>query len=121
LQGADLGGNGEAGVTGPDIVAYMRDTHSFQSLGGYIQTTYELSGIGEPAQVNATRLSGGVFPALQVAPLMGRFFSQQEDDQKEEVAVLSYSLWQSRLHGVGSVLGTKILLDRRPYVVIGVM
>ena len=32
LQGADLGGNGEAGVTVPDIRAYTRDTHSFESL-----------------------------------------------------------------------------------------
>lgn len=35
LQGADVGGNGEAGVTGPDIRAYTRDTHSFENLGGY--------------------------------------------------------------------------------------
>ena len=71
--------------------------------------------------MNASRLSGGVFPALGVAPLMGRFFTQQEDDHKEQVAVLSYSLWQNRLHGDPHVLGTKILLDRKPYVVIGVM
>ena len=121
IQGADVGGNGEAGVTVPDIKAYTRDTHSFESLGGYRQTGYELSGIGEPVQVNAARLSAGVFPALQVAPLMGRFFTQQEDDQKEQVAVIGYSLWQSRLHGDPSVLGTKILLDRKPYVIIGVM
>ena len=35
LQGAELGGNGEAGVTAPDIRAYTRDTHSFENLGGY--------------------------------------------------------------------------------------
>ena len=64
LQGADLGSNGEAGVTAPDIQAYTRDTHSFESLGGYARTGYELSGIGDPAQVNAARLSGGVLPAL---------------------------------------------------------
>jgi putative ABC transport system permease protein len=121
LQGADLGGNGEAGVTVPDIRAYTRDTHSFESVGGYTQTSYELSGIGEPAQVNAARLSGGVFPALQLGPLMGRFFTQQEDDQQEPVAVVSYSLWQDRLHGDPHVLGSKLLLDRKPYVVIGVM
>jgi putative ABC transport system permease protein len=121
LQGADVGGNGEAGVTAPDILAYTRSTNSFASLGGYRQTGYELSGIGEPTQVNATRLSGGVFPALQVAPLLGRFFTQQEDDQKEQVAVVSYSLWQNRLQGNPHVLGTKILLDRKPYLVIGVM
>jgi putative ABC transport system permease protein len=121
IQDADVGGNGEAGTTALDIQAYTRNTHSFESLGGYRQTTYELSGIGEPTQVNATRLSGGLFPALEVSPLMGRFFTQQEDDQKEQVAVVSYSLWQSRLHGNPNVLGTKILLDRKPYVIIGVM
>jgi predicted permease len=121
LQGAKVGGNGEAGVTAPDIRAYTRETHSFEDLGGYQQLSYELSGIGEPAQVNAARLSAGVFPALGVSPLMGRFFTQQEDERKEQVTVVSYSLWQHRLHGDAHVLGSKILLDRKPYVVIGVM
>jgi putative ABC transport system permease protein len=121
LQGADVGGNGEAGVTVPDIRNYTRDTHSFESLGGYTQGSYELSGVGDPAQVNATRMTGGVFPALGVAPIMGRFFTQQEDDQHEQVTVVSYSLWQNRLHGDPQVLGSKIQLDRKPYVVIGVM
>ena len=121
LQGADVGGNGEAGVTAPDIRAYTRDTQSFESLGGYQANTYELSGIGEPDQINATRMTAGVFPALGVAPLTGRFFSQQEDEQSQLVAVVSYSLWQNRLHGDPHVLGAKILLDRKPYIVIGVM
>src|SRR5882724_8457406 len=121
LEGADVGGNGEAGVTAPDIQAYTRDTHSFDSLGGFGQNTYELSSVGEPAQVNAARLGAGVFPALQVEPLLGRFFTREEDDNKGQVTVLSYSLWQDRLHGDGHVLGSKILLDRKPYEVIGVM
>ena len=121
LQGADLGGTGEAGVTTPDIQNYTRDTRSFESLGAYKPTGYEFSAVGEPAQVNAARLSGGVFPALGVAPLMGRFFNQQEDDQQASVTVVSYSLWQNRLHGDPGVLEKKFLLDRKPYVVIGVM
>jgi putative ABC transport system permease protein len=121
IQGADVGGSGEAGVTVPDIRNYTRDTHSFTSLGGYQQTGYELSGSGEPAQVNATRMTGGVFPALAVEPLLGRVFTQQEDDQKQQVAVLSYATWQSRFHGDRNVLGQKLLLDRKPYLVVGVM
>src|SRR5437667_2833342 len=121
LQEAKLAGNGEAGVTAPDIRAYTRDTHSFEDLGGCQPLAYGLSGIGEPAEVNAARLSGGVLPALGVAPLMGRFFTQQEDDRKEQVTVVSYGLWQNRLHGNARVLGSKILLDRKPYIVIGVM
>src|SRR5215467_1238092 len=121
LRGAELGGNNEAGVTAPDIRAYTRDTHSFEALGGYQRLSYELSGIGEPAQVNAARLSGGVFPALGVRPLLGRFFTQQEDEQNQLVTVVSYALWQNRLHADPQVLGAKILLDRKPYIVIGVM
>ena len=121
LQGADIPGNGEAGVTVPDIRNYMRDTHSFTSLGGYQGAGYELSGIGEPAIINATRMSGGVLPALGVEPLLGRIFTQQEDDQHQQVTVLSYATWQSRFHGDPAILGKKILLDRKPYVVIGVM
>src|SRR5262250_1712286 len=62
LEGANLGGSGEAGVAAPDFRAYTRDTHSFENLGGYSQLNYELSGVGEPAQVSAARLSGGVLP-----------------------------------------------------------
>src|SRR5215472_14438543 len=121
IQGADVGGSGEAGVTVPDIRAYTRDTHSFTSLGGYQNAGYELSGHGDPAQVNAARLTGGVLPALGVSPLLGRYFTQQEDDQSASVVVLSYATWQSRFHGDANILGTKILLDRKPYLVIGVM
>src|SRR5580658_1482200 len=68
LAGVNMGGNDEAGVTVPDIRAYTRDTHGFTALGGYQGTGYELSGIGEPAQVNASRMTAGVFSALGVNP-----------------------------------------------------
>src|ERR1700722_15739176 len=121
LQGADVGGTGETGVTVPDIRNYTRDTHSFTSLGGYQGTGFELSGVGDPAAVNATRMSPAIFQALAVPPLLGRFYTQQEDDQHQQLVVLSYGTWRSRFHGDQHVLGTKILLDRKPYVVIGVM
>ncbi len=122
LEGANFGNtNNEAGVTGPDIVAYSQYTHSFASLGGYGYNTYELSGVGEPAQVNGARMTASVFPTLGVEPLLGRVFTAQEDQQHQQVAVLSYATWQKRFHGDPHVLGTKILLDRKPYIVIGIM
>ena len=121
LVGAQIGDNGEAGVTVPDIRNYERDTHSFSSLGGYIGASYELSGAGDPAILNAARMTGGVFSALEVQPMLGRYFTQAEDEQHQQVAVLSYATWQSRFHGDQSILGKKILLDRKPYVIIGVM
>jgi putative ABC transport system permease protein len=121
VVGTKISDTGEAGVTVPDIRNYMRDTHSFSSLGGYQRAGFELSGIGEPAMVNGTRMSGGVLPALGVQPMLGRYFTQDEDDKRQQVAVLSYTTWQSRFQGDRNILGKKILLDRKPYEVIGVM
>ncbi|MGO9939840.1 MAG: ABC transporter permease [Terracidiphilus sp.] len=121
LQGADIGGNCEAGVTVPDIFAYTRETHSFNGLGGYQFAGFELSGNGEPAQVTAARMTAGVFTALGVAPHLGRVFTADEDEHHQQVVVLSYGAWRSRFHADPAILGTKILLDRKPYVIIGVM
>jgi putative ABC transport system permease protein len=121
LEGVDLQGNGEAGVTARDIRAYTRDTKSFDALGGYQFASYELSGVGSPAQVNASRLTAGVWPALGVAPQLGRVFTTDEDEHSQQVVVLSYAAWKTRFNGNSQILGAKIQLDRKTYVVIGVM
>jgi predicted permease len=121
IQGVDIGGNSEAGVTVPDIRAYTRDTRAFAALGGYQNSGYELSGAGEPAQVGAARLTAGVFSALAVAPQLGRVFTNEETEHSQQVVVLSYATWKTRFHGDNQILNTKILLDRKPYVIIGVM
>jgi predicted permease len=108
-------------VTAPEVVAYSRNTRSFESLGGYAYVRYALSGVGQPTQIQAGRMTPSVFSTLSVAPLMGRVFTPEEDQQKAHVAVLSYAAWKSRFNGNPHVIGTTINLDREPYTVIGVM
>src|SRR5580765_6618681 len=121
IEGSQCASCAHYHVTAPDIRNYMRDTKSFSHLGGYRGRLFELSGAGEPAAVNATRMSGEVFGALGVPPVLGRTFTQQEDEEGQQVAVLSYGMWQNRFHGDANVLGSKIFLYRKPYIVIGVM
>jgi len=121
LEGSNCATCTRPGVTAPDIRNYMRDTQSFSHLGGYRGRLFELSGTAEPAAVNGTRMSAEVFAALGVPPLLGRTFTQQEEADNQQLAVLSYGMWQSRFHGDANVLGTRILLYRKPYSVIGVM
>jgi hypothetical protein len=120
LEGVQYGADAP-GVTAPGVRTYMRDTRAFSSLGGYQPSTYEFSGVGDPALINATRLTASMFPVLGVSPLVGRAFTQQEDESSQQVALLSYGTWQSRFHGDAHILGRKILLDRQPYEIIGVM
>ena len=121
LEGSDSSFGAQSRVTAPDVRNYMRDTRSFSNLGGYQGAGFELSGTGDPSAVRATRMSGEIFAALRVAPLLGRAFTQEEDEQHQPVAVLSYGMWRNRFQGDATILGHKILLDRKPYTVIGVM
>ena len=120
LEGVEYGAD-SPGVTPNGIRIYMRDTRAFSNLGGYQISTYELSGLGTPAQINAARLTASMLPVLGVSPLMGRAFNQQEDDGSRQVALLSYQTWRSRFDGDIHILGRKILLDRKPYEIVGVM
>ena len=122
LEGANFGGNNsEVGVTVPDIRAYTRETHGFEALGGYEYTGFELSGSGEPAQVNAARMTAGVFAALGVSPQLGRVFTADEVEHSQQVVVLSHAAWVNRFHSDPNVEGKTALLDRKPYTVIGAM
>jgi predicted permease len=121
VEGLHCAACAHSSVTAPDIRNYMRDTQSFSHLGGYRGRLFELSGIGDPAAVNGTRMSGELFAALGVPPLLGRTFTRQEDEERQQVVVLSYGTWRNRFHSDASVLGSKILLYRKPYTVIGVM
>ncbi len=121
LLGDHLAGGASTSVTAREIGTYSKATNAFSSLGGYIGTSYEVSGAAIPEQVNAARFTAGVFATLGVRPMIGRVFTQEEEDARQPLAVISYGLWLSRYHRDPHVLGSAIVLDRRPYSIIGVM
>ncbi len=74
-EGVGDAGNGPPNATAPATRIYVRDMHVFSSLGAYQQTGFELSGAGEPAQINASRLTASIFPVLGVSPVdRARFY-----------------------------------------------
>ncbi len=121
LIGDHLGASPNTPVTAREIATYANATDAFSSLGGYITTSYELSGGVTPEEVHAARFTAGVFPTLGVQPILGRIFSAQEEDGHQPLVVISYALWLSRYQRDPRVLGSSIDLDRRSYTIIGVM
>jgi len=108
-------------VTAREIGIYVKANSAFSSVGGYMTTNYELSGARTPEEISAARSDAGVFTTLAVQPLVGRYFTQEEEDSHQPVAVISYALWLERFHRDPAVLGQSLVLDRRPYSIIGVM
>jgi predicted permease len=121
LVGDHLGGQPGISVTAREIGTYANAASAFSSLGGYLTTSYEVSGGAIPEEVNAARLSAGVFPTLGAAPILGRVFAQEEEDAHQPLAVISFALWTNRYHRDPHVVGSSIVLDRTAYSIIGVM
>lgn len=111
----------ELRVGAPDIPVIQRESKAFSGVAGHVAAAFELTGAGAPFEARAQRASASLFPTLGVDPILGRTFSQQEDENGVPVAVISYRLWQERFQGDRNVLGLTIDLDRRPYTIIGVM
>jgi len=76
---------------------------------------------------NAERLAGGAvshgfFRVLGVEPVLGRAFRAEDDLPGAAPTVLiSHGLWQRLLGGRDSVLGSSIVLDGEPQVIVGVL
>lgn len=121
LLGDHLGGRPAMSVRAREIATYINATEAFSSVGGYITAAFELSGEAQPEEISGTRLNSATFPTLGVEPILGRVFTRQEEDTRQPVALISYGLWTNRYHRDPRVLGSTMILDRKPYSVIGVM
>jgi len=95
---------------------------AFSSLFAWGNGRWDLSGEGEAVFANGFYVSGGFFDALGVHADIGRVFTELDDQTGcgSPGVVLSHGFWQARLGGEPRVIGRTIMLDRRPFQVLGV-
>ena len=82
---------------------------------------FNLTGDGEPERLQGARTSANLPAVLQVRPLLGRTFTEEEQNGDARVAALSYAFWQRRFGGDPAICGRRTLLNGEPFEVIGVM
>jgi len=78
---------------------------------------------GEKAeQWNSAEATPDLFPLLGATPLLGRFFTAEEDrpSPSQLVVVLGYTVWQREFNGDEKIVGKSITLTDKSYIVIGV-
>lgn len=105
-----------------DFLDFRARLHSFESLSAYTRSDLQLSGTGEAIRLSGFAVTADFFRLLGLKPSMGREFNRGDElPAKGRVAVISDTLWRTRLSGRRDVLGQKITLDANPYTVVGVM
>jgi putative ABC transport system permease protein len=114
--------SGAETVAPADYLDWRSQATMFEALAAYSSGGTDLTGAGEPEHLGGARVSSNFFSTIGVDPALGRAFTGQEDTPGEDqVAVISYGLWQSRFSGDARVLESSIRLNGAPYKVVGVM
>jgi putative ABC transport system permease protein len=101
---------------------WRREIRSFERMALIGGQSMNLIGAGEPERLAAARVSPSLFPMLGIRPQLGRTFADEEDQPgRDAVVVIDDALWKRRFGGDPSIVGRKIVLDGRPYDVVGVL
>jgi putative ABC transport system permease protein len=108
-------------ATPAEWIEWRRLNTVFSDLACTQSGDISISGEGEPELVPSRKVTWNFWSVLGAHPLLGRTFTEDEDNNGARVLVLSYALWQRRFGGANDILGHKISLNDTPYEVIGVM
>jgi putative ABC transport system permease protein len=109
-------------MTPADYADLRRQQTAFVDLAAYQQSNATLTGVGEPERVQNVKVAAGFFRLLGGEAVLGRMFLQEEEQPgRDQVAVLSYDLWQKRFGADPKIVGATVSLDGKVYTVIGVM
>src|SRR5580698_2909935 len=101
----------------------LRDRNSVFS--GLIATDWTAVGVqwhNQPELVGAELVSGNYFDALGIRPALGRLMVADDDRVADAnpVVVLSFRYWRRRLGSDPSVVNQSILVNGRPFTILGV-
>src|SRR5882757_8719081 len=90
---------------------YREQNRTMQDIGMYSGDSVSVTGVAEPEQVSALRVTDGTLPLLGIPPLLGRSFTKQDDSPgAPETVMLTYGYWRR-----------KLIVDGQSRQVIGVL
>src|SRR5438445_11436982 len=105
-----------------DYFIFREQNRALQDLGLYAADSVSVTGIAEPEQVRALRVTDGTLPLLGIPPLLGRSFTKQDDSPgAPETVMLTYGYWRRKFGGDSSVIGRNIIVDGKSRQIIGVL
>jgi predicted permease len=92
---------------------------SFSGVAAYYELVpASIGGNGQPLRSWGQAATANFFNVLQSHMTLGRGFLPEEEDQ--QVIVLSRRLWQTRFAADPAIVGRKVMVSGKPYIVVGV-
>jgi predicted permease len=104
----------------------LEDKHDvFQNVFAYNADVLQVRGESGNENVRGVLVSGQYFAAMQVAPLMGRYLTPEDDKEGGSpqglAVVISEEFWRNWFGRAPDVVGKKLIIANTPFTVVGVM
>jgi predicted permease len=119
------GGPGHWPFRVPYLDVIRRESRTLESVAG---VSYNGAGPvavienGAASYVSMAPIGGGLFDVLGVRPVLGRALTEADDVRgAEPVLVITYGLWQRRYGGAADAIGRRLIVEERPFTIVGVM
>ncbi|MGH6876996.1 MAG: ABC transporter permease, partial [Rhizomicrobium sp.] len=103
-----------------DFRTWKEHSDSFEQIAGAFWRGFTVTGGDNPQQVQGLITTANLFDTLGVRPIIGRTFLPS-DLHGPAVAVIGYGFWQRHFGGKPDALGKTLLLNGKPYQIIGVI
>jgi predicted permease len=109
-------------ISYPNFLDWQRDNRSFEAMAAYRWADGSITGVGQPENVEARRVSATFFPILGVNPILGRNFTPEEDQRgASPLALISEGLWKRKFGSDRNVIGQRLIVAGQARTVIGVI
>src|SRR5260370_3104127 len=91
-------------------------------MGCYMSSDEATRAASSAEYVHVARVSQEFFQVLDMAPVVGRLFSAEEQKSGDSAAALiSFSYWQSHFGGSSSVVGESLRIGGGALTIVGVL
>lgn len=122
LQQQDLAKDQTYGFSATEMLDYQIQASTFEEMAEYHNMTFTMYGHGDPIRVRTAVVSSNFFNMLNLTPILGRTFTESEDDiGAEPLVVLSYEFWQSEFNGEMNIIDQSVEFNNRSHKIIGVL
>lgn len=115
----------KANQTASTYLTYRKLARTIEGIGIYSEGAANVAAIGgdgEPQRIAAAWITVDVIPVLQVSPILGRAFTDEEDRPKApDVVIISESMWRSRFGADPRAIGRTMDVGGLTRQIVGVM
>ena len=100
------------GLSAAACLTYREENRFFEDIGCWGNRQVSVTGLAEPEQLWAARVTAGLLPALRVRPVIGRRFTEDNDSHGAAPTImLSHAYWQRQFAADPAVVGRMLRVD----------